>query len=90
MLSELRLYRRYCSESITDIENFLEAVNDTKELWEVHHRLETHTSDGVRRLVPINKVEMKALMMYYNRPSKELIFLRKKDHLAIHRRGDRL
>ena len=41
--------------------------------WDRHHRLETHNSDGERRLVNLTVDELKALDMYYNRPAEELI-----------------
>lgn len=84
MLSGYLLEKKYCSGSITDIENFLEAVNDTTTLWVIHHRLETHNSEGVKRLVNISKKELMALGMYFKRPIEELIFLGYNEHKKIH------
>ncbi len=69
------------------IENYEQAVADTTQVWECHHRLQTHTSDGERRLVDITAKELKALDMYYNRPAEELIFLTKEEHGSLHHKG---
>lgn len=55
--------------------------------WECHHKLETHTSDGERRLVDITRKELIALDTYYDRPSEELIFLTKSEHKTLHHKG---
>ena len=47
------------------IENYDEAIADTTQTWECHHRLQTHTSDGERRLIDITSTELIALGMYY-------------------------
>ena len=67
------------------IENYYEAQKDDFNGWEIHHRLETHTSEGERRLVKLTKKELIALDMYYNRPANELIFLKKEEHSKLHR-----
>lgn len=76
----------YCSEP-WKIENYDKAIADTTQTWECHHRLETHTSDGEKRLVELTKEELKALGMYYHRPADELIFLTAKDHVSLHYKG---
>lgn len=75
-------YKQYCKEP-EKIENYQKAKKDNFKGWECHHRLETHTPDGERRLVDITKKELIALDMYYNRPAKELIFLTLKEHNAF-------
>ena len=72
-------FERYCKD-YENIENYQKALADNFKCWECHHRLETHTSDGERRLVDITKKELIALNMYYNRPAEELIFLTLKEH----------
>ena len=72
-------YKQYCKD-YENIENYDKAKKDNFKGWECHHRLETHTSDGERRLVDINQKELIALGMYYNRPAEELIFLTIKEH----------
>lgn len=68
------------------IENYDKAINDSKR-YVVHHRLETHTSDGHKRLVDLSKAELIALDMYYNRPADELIFIEYGEHTRLHCKG---
>ena len=79
-------FNRYCKD-YQDIENYEKAKKDNFKGWECHHRLETHTSDGERRLVDITRKELIALDMYYNRPVEELIFLTSREHTALHKKG---
>ena len=76
----------FCSEP-SKIENYDKAIADTSQTWDCHHRLETHTSDGERRLVDLTKEELEALDMYYHRPPEEFIFLTAKDHMSLHKKG---
>lgn len=77
--------RKYCIAGKEEaIENYELAKADNFEGWERHHRLETHNSDGVRRLVDLSIAELKALDMYYNRPPEELIWLRNSEHSKLH------
>ena len=77
----------YCiPEEIEQIENYELAKSDNFKGWHIHHRLETHNSDGERRLVNLSMAELIALDMYYNRPSSELIFLTISEHRSLHRR----
>ena len=69
------------------IENYGEAISDTTQTWHCHHRLETHNSDGERRLIDITKEELVALDMYYDRPPEELIFLTHFEHRSLHNKG---
>ena len=75
-------FERYCKD-YQNIENYQKAKKDNFKGWECHHRLETHTSDGIRREVDISQEELKALRMYYNRPPEELIFLPASEHRAF-------
>lgn len=78
-----RNFENYCRD-YENIENYEAAKKDNFKNWEVHHRLETHTSDGERRLVDITTDELKALGMYWHRPANELIFLLKSEHHSLH------
>ena len=69
------------------IENYSKAIADKSEIWACHHRLETHNSDGERRLVDILGTELIALGLYYDRPPEELIFLTQSEHMRLHRIG---
>ena len=82
-------FKYYCKD-YENIENYEKAKADDFKNWEVHHRLETHTSDGERRLVDITADELKALDMYYNRPADELIFLTIYEHSRLHMKGKHL
>ena len=77
-------YKQYCKEP-EKIENYEKAKKDNFKGWECHHRLETHNSDGERRLVDITKKELIALGMYYHRPAEELIFLTAREHNAFNK-----
>ena len=81
-----RNFEKYCKD-YENIENYEAAKKDNFRGWECHHRLETHNSDGERRLVGIAKKELKALGMYYHRPSSELIFLTSREHKILHNKG---
>ena len=69
------------------IENYDEAIADTTQMWDCRHKLETHTSDGERRLVDLLPEELIALGIYYNRPPEELIFLKRSEHNYLHHKG---
>ena len=77
-------FERYCKD-FEKIENYERAKKDNFKSWHCHHRLETHTSDGERRLVDITQKELKALGIYYNRPAEELIFLTTREHNAYNK-----
>ena len=76
--------KRFCKEP-EKIENYEKAKKDNFKGWHCHHRLETHTTDGIRREVDITVAELKALGMYYNRPASELIFLTSREHNAFNK-----
>ena len=75
-------FERYC-KNYQSIENYEKAKKDNFKGWHCHHRLETHTSDGERRLVDIARKELIALNVYYHRPPEELIFLTESEHNAF-------
>lgn len=83
----MRNFEKYCTEP-EKIENYEKALADNFIGWNCHHRLETHTSDGERRLVDITMEELKALDMYYDRPSEELIFMKHSEHSNLHSEGE--
>ena len=79
-------FEYFCKE-YENIENYEKAKADNFKGWDCHHRLETHNSDGERRLVYITRDELKALDMYYNRPAEELIFMKNSEHQFLHHKG---
>lgn len=84
---ELKHYKRYC-EDIENVENYEKAKADNFVGWCCHHRLQTWTSDGERRLVDIRAEELIALGMYWHRPASELIFMTESEHHSLHNKGE--
>ena len=82
----MRKFEKYC-KYYENIENYEKALKDNFKGWHCHHRLQTWTSDGERRLVNISAAELKALGMFYNRPADELIFLPESEHHSLHSKG---
>ena len=81
------MYNKLFCKEPEKIENYEKAKADNFKGWRCHHRLETHTSDGERRLVDITPAELQALEMYWNRPASELIFLTISEHQILHTKG---
>lgn len=79
----------YCKERYVKdgriglIENYELALADNFKAWEIHHRLELHPDNTVR----FTRQSLIKLNLYYNRPSSELIWLRKSEHRQMHRKG---
>ena len=86
----MRYNFEYFCKGYENIENCQKAKIDNFKGWDCHHRLETHNSDGERRLVDITKKELITLGMYYNRPANELIFLPSSEHNSLHKKGKHL
>ena len=74
-------------KDFTHIENYDKAIADTSQVWICHHRLETHNSDGEKRLVQLTDDELMILGVYYDRPASELIFLTRQNHITLHHTG---
>ena len=67
----------FCCEPISEIENYELAVKDNFVGWVTHHRKEFEDNGYSRE-------ELKDKGLYYNRPAKELIFLRAGEHRKLH------
>ena len=80
-------YYEYLCNNLESVENYEKAEKDDFKGWHCHHRLETHNSDGERRLVDLSYKELKALDMYYHRPAEELIFMTVAEHTRLHKKG---
>ena len=80
-----RLYRTVGLTDLTQIENYLFAQADNFRDWVIHHRFETHMSNGVRRHIPLTREELKALEMYKDRAPEELIWMKASEHQKLHR-----
>lgn len=77
-----KLYH-YC-HNYSLIKNYEKAKADNFEGWHCHHILETHNSNGEKRIVDISRKELIALGMYYNRPASEFTFMTVYDHEMLH------
>lgn len=75
--------KRYCCEDISKIENYEQAVLDTTQTWECHHRMETHRRNGKPRKYVLSTELLKEWDVYFKRPASELIFLTKAEHCAL-------
>lgn len=73
--------KKYCSEDISLIENYHQAITDEENYWEIHHRRECD-SEG-RTL--FTKKQLKETNLYYDRPASELIFVTRAMHWKIHK-----
>lgn len=80
-----RFERRHYTSDWTNVENYDKAKADNFKGWVCHHRLETHNSDGERRLVDLTEEELRALGVYVDRPANELIFLTRAEHMRLHK-----
>lgn len=74
---------KYCCEDISKIENYEEAVNDTTQTWQIHHK------DEIRILtsgMTVYRTEQELIEngRYYDCPANELIFLTKSVHSQLH------
>ena len=81
--------KAFC-EDFTKIENYVEAIADTENTWDCHHRMETHSYDGknwVRRNKQLSKETLVAWGLYYNVKPDDLVFLRKSDHTRLHNKS---
>lgn len=68
--------KKICCEEISLIENYNEAVNDTTQIWDCHHRKEIELNKNRQELIDMG--------LYYNRPANELIFITHSDHTKLH------
>ena len=70
-----------CSEDVSLIENYHDAIADKEKMWDVHHRRE---SDSEGRTL-FTKKQLKEMNLYYKRPASELVFVTRKMHWKLHR-----
>lgn len=71
----------YCSEDISLIENYHEAISDKKRMWDIHHRKEC--DENGRTL--FTKKQLLEMNLYVKRPAAELIFVTRSMHWKLHR-----
>ena len=76
--------KQYCKEDISRIPNYEQAIANTTQVWDLHHRLELTVNGEFAHTVQ----ELKDMDMYYNRPAGELIFLTRAEHIRLHRNAE--
>ena len=80
MINE-RYAKRYCSEDISLIENYHQAIADADKMWDIHHRRECD-DEGRTLFTGKQLIEMS---LYFKRPASELIFVTRSMHKKMHR-----
>lgn len=72
-------------KSIEQVDGY-EVAKSSSKRFVLHHRLETHFSDGTPRpkSAYLRSEELKALGMYYDRPPEELIIMTHREHRILH------
>ena len=73
--------KRFCSEDISLIDNYHEAISDQTKMWDIHHRRECD-ENGKTLFTKKQLIEMN---LYYNRPASELVFVTRSMHNKLHR-----
>lgn len=76
-----KLAKLYCSEELSLIENYQQAISDEERTWDIHHRRECD-SEGRTLFTRTQLIDMG---LYFNRPAAELIFVTKSMHSKLHR-----
>ena len=79
----------FCKD-VTKIENYSKAVLDTTQIWDCHHRLETHyLKDGkwIRRDEDLTYQQLIDEGVYFDVPPSEQIFLTRVEPNSLHNRG---
>ena len=71
----------YCSEDISLIENYQQAISDEEKMWEIHHRREC---DENGKTLFTHK-QLKEMNLYFKRPASELVFVTRSMHKKLHR-----
>ena len=73
--------KRYCSEDISLIENYQQAISDEERMWDIHHRSECD-SEGRTLFTGKQLIDMG---LYFKRPASELVFVTRSMHSKLHR-----
>ena len=69
----------YCKDDISLIENYEQAIADTTQTWECHHKDEID--------LKLSRKELIVKKLYYGVPADKLVFLTKGEHTRIHWTG---
>lgn len=81
--------KKYCSEYISKIENYEQAINDKTQLWDCHHRDEIRVLPS-GMIAYRSKAELIENNRYYGCPANELIFLTHAEHRSMHHKSKTL
>lgn len=79
MITKHRRLKMYCRENIENVKNYNLAVNDTENIWHMHHINE----------LTFTREELIKMNMYFHRPADEFIFLTAEEHRKFHRENNR-
>lgn len=82
------LTKRFCCEDFSHIEGYNEAIS-SEDLYDIHHRLETHDENGIKRDKFLKAKELIEMGLYFNRPASELIFMKHSEHTKLHHTGNK-
>ena len=80
MISE-KYAKQYCSEDISLIENYHQAIADQTKMWDIHHRREC--DENGRTL--FTKKQLIDMNLYRKRLASELVFVTRSMHKKLHR-----
>ena len=73
--------KQYCSEDVSLIENYHQAISDEERMWDIHHRRESDENGKTL----FTKKQLKEMGLYFKRPASELIFVTRTMHWKLHR-----
>ena len=73
--------KQYCSEDISLIENYQDAISDEERMWDIHHRKECDENGKTL----FTKKQLIDMGLYSKRPASELIFVTRSMHKKLHR-----
>lgn len=82
MINEISA-NKFCCEDISKIENYEQAINDTTQTWECHHRDEVKILPSGMTVIR-SRQDLKDAGRYFGCPANELIFLTKAEHRRLH------
>lgn len=77
MINE-HIVKKYCRGDITQIENYNDAIADSK-MWHCHHRMEVQPDDTI-----LDAQWMIDHDIYFDLDPCMLVFLTKHDHMSLH------
>ena len=78
--------RNYCRDNLELIENYDQAISDTTQVWDIHHRDEIRTLPSGMKVYRTRQ-DLIENGRYYKCPANELIFLTHAEHQILHNKG---